>query len=115
MTACGGGLNVRNCRALNNHDVTRGEMHFELALVEALCEVPSKNERFDLLDCSTTVAVLLEGNHAHASDYLMHLRCDLCFQAAIPSLSHSRPLRNFYFVRFALVRVSAWQPGLCAV
>src|SRR5712691_5545167 len=71
-------------------------MHFELTPVEALWKVLPKSERFDPLDYPAAVALLLEVDHTHASDELMHLRCDLRFQAVIPFFSHSCPLRAFY-------------------
>src|ERR1700731_3754809 len=64
-------------------------MYLELTPFEALCEVLPKSERFDLLDYPAAVALLLEVDNTHASDELMHLRCDLRFHAVIPSFSHS--------------------------
>jgi hypothetical protein len=64
-------------------------MHLELTPFEALCEVLPKSERFDLFDYSAAVALLPEVDHTHASDELMHLRCDLRFQVVIPLFSHS--------------------------
>ena len=70
-------------------------MNLELALLEALGEVFPDGERFDPFDHSAAVASLLERDHAHASDELMHLRCYLRFPLAIPSFSHRWPSRRW--------------------
>ena len=63
-------------------------MNSKLALLETLGEVFSNGERFDPFDHSAAFASLLERDHTHASDELMHFRCYLLFPLMTPSFSH---------------------------